>query len=232
ALDDARLNGEGEGQRANISEYATPRRLALVVTAIAERSPDVKKTVQGPPAKAAFQDGKPTKAAEGFARKVGVPVSALRVEGDREEVRGGAARRARAGGLGRAQAAHLGGGAAGREGSARRAAARRRPAGDGDRPGRGAVRRGRALRGELPRAAAGGAGLGDARPPEVLRGPRSAHAAVAACVRGRLQYPRRRCGGLAPRLRARAARSPLGRQVLLRRGSQGEAGGAHRAARA
>src|SRR5437868_5031794 len=92
ALDDARLNGEGEGQRANIAEYATPRRLALVVTAIAERSADVKKTVQGPPAKAAFQDGKPTKAAEGFARKVGVPVSALRVEGDRvvveQEIRG------------------------------------------------------------------------------------------------------------------------------------------------
>src|SRR5229473_3350185 len=94
ALDDARLNGEGEGegQRANISKYATPRRLALVVTAIAERAPDVKKTVQGPPAKAAFQDGKPTKAAEGFARKVGVPVSALRVEGDRvvveQELRG------------------------------------------------------------------------------------------------------------------------------------------------
>jgi len=92
ALDDARLNGEGEGQRANISGYATPRRLALVVTAIAERAPDVKKTVQGPPAKAAFQEGKPTKAAEGFARKIGVPVSALRVEGDRvvveQEIRG------------------------------------------------------------------------------------------------------------------------------------------------
>jgi glycyl-tRNA synthetase beta chain len=92
ALDDARLNGEGEGQRANIAEYATPRRLALVVTAIADRSPDVKKTVQGPPAKAAFQDGKPTKAAEGFARKIGVSVSALRVDGDRvvveQEIRG------------------------------------------------------------------------------------------------------------------------------------------------
>ena len=92
ALDDARLNGEGEGQRANIAEYATPRRLALVVTAIAERAPDVRKLVQGPPAKAAFQDGKPTKAAEGFARKVGVPLTALRVEGDRvvveQEIRG------------------------------------------------------------------------------------------------------------------------------------------------
>src|SRR5436853_3895576 len=83
ALDDARLNGEGEGQRPNIAQYATPRRLALVVTAIAERSADVKKTVQGPPAKAAFQEGKPTKAAEGFARKIGVPVSELRIEGDR-----------------------------------------------------------------------------------------------------------------------------------------------------
>jgi glycyl-tRNA synthetase beta chain len=92
ALEDARLNGEGKGQRANIAEYATPRRLALVVTAIAERSPDVKKTVQGPPAKAAFQEGKPTKAAEGFARKIGVPVSALRVDGDRvvveQQIRG------------------------------------------------------------------------------------------------------------------------------------------------
>src|SRR2546425_5208175 len=92
ALDDARLNGEGEGQRASISGYATRRRLALGVTAIADRAPDVKKTVQGPPAKAAFQEGKPTKAAEGFARKVGVPVSALRVESDRvvveQEIRG------------------------------------------------------------------------------------------------------------------------------------------------
>ena len=34
-LDDARLNGEGEAERANILEYATPRRLALVVTAVA-----------------------------------------------------------------------------------------------------------------------------------------------------------------------------------------------------
>src|SRR2546430_466463 len=38
-LDDARLNGEGEGQRANMATYATPRRLALIVTAIAERAP-------------------------------------------------------------------------------------------------------------------------------------------------------------------------------------------------
>jgi len=91
-LDDARLNGEGEAERANIQEYATPRRLTLVVTAIAERAPDVRRTLQGPPSKAAFQDGKPTKAAEGFAKKAGVPLSDLRVEGDRvvalQQIRG------------------------------------------------------------------------------------------------------------------------------------------------
>jgi glycyl-tRNA synthetase beta chain len=91
-LDDARLNGEGEAERANIQEYATPRRLALVVTAIAERAQDVRRILQGPPAKAAFQDGKPTKAAEGFAKKAGVAVSDLRVEGDRvvveQQIRG------------------------------------------------------------------------------------------------------------------------------------------------
>ncbi|HET7788656.1 MAG TPA: glycine--tRNA ligase subunit beta [Myxococcales bacterium] len=91
-LDDARLNGEGEGQRANISTYATPRRLALIVTAIAARAPDVRKKLSGPPLKQAQQDGKWTKAAEGFARKAGVALDALRIEGDRvvveQEVRG------------------------------------------------------------------------------------------------------------------------------------------------
>src|SRR6185369_4113200 len=82
-LDDARLNGEGEGQRANVLTFATPRRLALIVTAIAEKAADVRKKLSGPPAKQAMQDGKWTKAAEGFARKAGVPLDALRVEGDR-----------------------------------------------------------------------------------------------------------------------------------------------------
>ena len=82
-LDDARLNGEGEGQRASVSTYATPRRLALIVTAIAAKAPDVRKKLSGPPVKQAKQEGKWTKAAEGFARKAGVPLEALRVEGDR-----------------------------------------------------------------------------------------------------------------------------------------------------
>ena len=95
ALDDARLNGEGEGQRANIATFASPRRLAMIVTAIAEKAPDVRKKLSGPPAKQALQDGKWTKAAEGFARKAGVAVEALKIEGDRiiveQQIRGQAA---------------------------------------------------------------------------------------------------------------------------------------------
>src|SRR5205823_12311733 len=49
----------------------------------------------GPPAKQALQDGKWTKAAEGFARKAGVAVEALKIEGDRviveQQIRGQAA---------------------------------------------------------------------------------------------------------------------------------------------
>lgn len=67
-----------------ISTYATPRRLALTAFGLPERAPDAKKVLQGPPVKAAYgPDGKPTKAGEGFAKKAGVPVGALRVEGDK-----------------------------------------------------------------------------------------------------------------------------------------------------
>ncbi|MGK7900590.1 MAG: glycine--tRNA ligase subunit beta [Hormoscilla sp.] len=59
--------------------YATPRRLALLLKGLPARQPDREEEVKGPPAKAAFKDGKPTKAAEGFARKQGVAVEALEV---------------------------------------------------------------------------------------------------------------------------------------------------------
>jgi glycyl-tRNA synthetase beta chain len=80
-----------------LKPYATPRRLAVIATGLLPRAPDVKKTVQGPPAKAAFgPEGKPTKAGEGFAKKLGVPVTALRIEGERvvveQELKGSAAR--------------------------------------------------------------------------------------------------------------------------------------------
>ncbi len=63
-----------------IRTLATPRRLALVVTGIPAVQPDAEITATGPSKKAAFDaDGKPTKAAEGFARGQGVDVSQLTV---------------------------------------------------------------------------------------------------------------------------------------------------------
>jgi glycyl-tRNA synthetase beta chain len=72
ALDAARLTcGE-------VRSYGSPRRLALVVTALEDRQDDLSLRVKGPAVKAAFDaDGNPTKAAEGFARSRGVAVSDL-----------------------------------------------------------------------------------------------------------------------------------------------------------
>lgn len=57
---------------------ATPRRLAVSVSGLAERQPDREEEILGPPKKAAFdQNGQPTQAALGFAKKGGVEVAAL-----------------------------------------------------------------------------------------------------------------------------------------------------------
>src|SRR5690606_35422821 len=61
------------------SALGTPRRLALLVSGLADRQPDLSEEVVGPPARVAFDEsGKPTKAAEGFAQRNGVDVSELR----------------------------------------------------------------------------------------------------------------------------------------------------------
>lgn len=60
--------------------FATPRRLVIHAEKVASRQPDEEFVAKGPPARAAFRDGEPTKAAEGFARSKGLDVSALRVE--------------------------------------------------------------------------------------------------------------------------------------------------------
>ncbi|MFO7705770.1 MAG: glycine--tRNA ligase subunit beta [Halopseudomonas sp.] len=58
--------------------YAAPRRLAILVTQLATQQPDRTQQMDGPPLQAAFDSaGKPTKAAEGFARKCGVSVADL-----------------------------------------------------------------------------------------------------------------------------------------------------------
>lgn len=63
---------------AAITPHASPRRLALVVDALAARQPDRLEQRRGPAVKAAFDDaGEPTKAALGFARSCGVEVSEL-----------------------------------------------------------------------------------------------------------------------------------------------------------
>ena len=74
-LDDLRLS-HGE-----VSILGTPRRLVVSVQDLATRQPDQNLEVKGPPASRAFDaDGKPTKAADGFARSKGIDVSNLVVE--------------------------------------------------------------------------------------------------------------------------------------------------------
>jgi len=63
----------------SIHVYATPRRLAVLVKGLPVQQLDREEEVKGPPASSAFKDGKPTKAAEGFAKKQGVEMDALEV---------------------------------------------------------------------------------------------------------------------------------------------------------
>lgn len=60
-----------------VRALGTPRRLTLVVEGLAGRQADLREEVTGPPVKVAFQGGAPTKAAEAFAKKLGVAVDAL-----------------------------------------------------------------------------------------------------------------------------------------------------------
>lgn len=72
ALAEARLR-VGE-----VRVYGSPRRLALLALGLAERQTPRVTEVRGPAASAAFDaEGRPTRAAEGFARSRGVPVESL-----------------------------------------------------------------------------------------------------------------------------------------------------------
>lgn len=64
---------------ASIEYYGTPRRLAILIRDIPAQQADREEEVKGPPVKAAFQDGKPTKAAEGFVRKQGVSLDDIQI---------------------------------------------------------------------------------------------------------------------------------------------------------
>ncbi|MHB8707778.1 MAG: glycine--tRNA ligase subunit beta [Desulfuromonadales bacterium] len=63
-----------------IRTFATPRRLALAVSAVAGQQPTLQTKAMGPAKQHAFDAaGNPTKAAEGFARGQGVAVSELKI---------------------------------------------------------------------------------------------------------------------------------------------------------
>ncbi len=73
-LDDLRLAHGG------IRVYASPRRLVVLIEALAGRQANQESLVKGPPAERAFDaSGAATPAAVGFARKNGVPVESLEV---------------------------------------------------------------------------------------------------------------------------------------------------------
>jgi glycyl-tRNA synthetase beta chain len=64
-----------------ISEYATPRRLTLLIDDVAEKQEDRSIESLGPPKKAAFDtDGNPTKAAAGFARSLNIDITDLKIK--------------------------------------------------------------------------------------------------------------------------------------------------------
>lgn len=72
------LLAEGFDPLTDARSYSTPRRLAVRVSKVLDRQPDLSEEVVGPATKIAYKDGVPGPAAEAFARKNGVAVSELR----------------------------------------------------------------------------------------------------------------------------------------------------------
>ena len=63
---------------AKIQSFASPRRLAILITSLDVQQDDIHQERWGPAVKAAFDnEGNATPAANGFARSCGVPVEAL-----------------------------------------------------------------------------------------------------------------------------------------------------------
>ena len=67
-------------EHGNIRFLGTPRRIVVYVEDLAAKQHDLEQVAKGPPAERAFDpDGKPTKAAIGFARSKGIPVEDLQI---------------------------------------------------------------------------------------------------------------------------------------------------------
>jgi glycyl-tRNA synthetase beta chain len=60
-----------------VTTYSTPRRLAVLAEGVLAGQADTEERMTGPSWKVAFKDGAPTAAAQAFAKKAGVEVSAL-----------------------------------------------------------------------------------------------------------------------------------------------------------
>jgi glycyl-tRNA synthetase beta chain len=75
----SRLLGENHVGYDELETWGAPRRLAFRLKGLPERQPDREELVTGPPTNVALKDGKPTPAAEGFARKNGAAVEDLEV---------------------------------------------------------------------------------------------------------------------------------------------------------
>lgn len=74
-FDELRLTHKG------VSVSGTPRRLVMTASKLAPRQADSERVEKGPPTARAFDEqGKPTKAAEGFARSRGVNVEDLKIQ--------------------------------------------------------------------------------------------------------------------------------------------------------
>ncbi|MDR3748024.1 MAG: glycine--tRNA ligase subunit beta [Acidobacteriota bacterium] len=71
------LRRENLAATPDVRAYSTPRRLAVLASGVSASQPDVQEKITGPSLKVAYKDGAPTPAADAFARKAGVPVTAL-----------------------------------------------------------------------------------------------------------------------------------------------------------
>lgn len=70
----------------SVKWFATPRRLAVIVDNVAEQQPDKVIEKKGPAVSSAYKDGKPTPAAEGWAKSNGITVDqAERLKTDKGE---------------------------------------------------------------------------------------------------------------------------------------------------
>lgn len=70
--------GQARITHAGVRAFGTPRRLAVFVYDLATQQPDLSESVVGPPVRIAFdKEGKPTKAALAFAKKIGCEVDEL-----------------------------------------------------------------------------------------------------------------------------------------------------------